>query len=211
MLRVKICGVRTADDLQACLAAGADAIGFNFWPQSKRYLAPEQAAPLIKQLPPAVLPIGVFVGASPEEVAAAVRVSGVRAAQLHGGEDPAPYLALPVAIIPVVRMRDRSSLPSGPADPRVEVVLLDAHVEGFGGAGRQFDWSLVPEARRRLARPVLLAGGLTPENVGEAVCSARPWGVDVASGVESAPGIKDPAKVCAFVQAARAAASEVDG
>jgi len=204
-VRIKICGVRRPVDVAACVAAGVEAIGFNCWPSSPRYLTPGAAADLVKQVPSSILPVGVFVRASPEEVERAVSTAGFRAVQLHGDEDPSSYAHLSVEIIQVVRIRDPASLPAEPAHPRVARVLLDAHVAEFGGAGRSFDWTLVPMARRRLERDVVIGGGLTPANVREAIRVGQPWGVDVASGVESAPGIKDPQKLNAFVAAVRAA------
>jgi phosphoribosylanthranilate isomerase len=204
-VRIKICGVRRAVDVAACAAVGVDAIGFNCWPGSPRYLAPGAAADLIAQVPSSILPVGVFVKASPEEVERTVAIAGFRAVQLHGDEDPSCYAHLSVEIIQVVRIRDPASLPTRPAHPCVARVLLDAHVAQFGGAGRSFDWTLVPMARGRLGREVLIGGGLTPANVLEAIRVGQPWGVDVASGVESSPGVKDPQKMQAFVAAVRAA------
>lgn len=203
---VKICGVTRREDLDACVEAGADAIGFNFWPGSKRYLAPAKAKALIQRLPRTVLPVGLFVLASPDAVARAVVDSGVRAVQLHGGEDPTPFKDCGAELIHVFRVSSRESLPRPPLPEVSSKVLLDAAVEGYGGAGQRFDWALAIEARRTLDRPMILAGGLTPENVAAAVREVAPFGVDVASGVESAPGIKDAEKIRAFVLAARSAA-----
>lgn len=204
-VRVKICGVRHRADLDACLAAGADLIGFNFWPGSKRFIQPTDAATLVALVPPPVIAVGVFVAAAPEEVTRAVAASGVKAVQLHGDEDPARYSAVPADIIQVLRVGDEGVGFTAVVPDGVRYVLLDSKVEGYGGAGTRFDWSLVPGIAARLRLPLLLAGGLTPDNVAEAVRVARPWGVDVASGVESAPGVKDAAKIRAFVMAARGA------
>jgi len=203
-VNIKICGVRRAVDIGTCVAAGVDAIGFNCWPGSPRYLTPGAAADLVAQVPSSILPVGVFVRASPAEVARTVAIAGFRAIQLHGDEDPSSYAHLSVEIIQVVRIQNSASLPARPAHPCVARVLLDAHVAEFGGAGRSFDWSLVPLAKGRLERDVVIGGGLTPANVLEAIRVGRPWGVDVASGVESAPGVKDPQKLKAFVAAVRA-------
>jgi phosphoribosylanthranilate isomerase len=207
-LFVKVCGVRRLEDVKACLAAGVDAIGFNFWPGSKRYISPAKARALVRKLPKRVLAVGVFVMASPEAVARAVADSGVRAVQLHGGEDPTLFASCGAELIQVFRIRTRDSLPRLPLPPLASKVLLDSMVEGFGGEGVTFDWSLAREARCALDRPMILAGGLDPENVAEAVRQVAPFGVDVASGVEIEPGVKDPARIRAFVEAARAAQPE---
>ena len=203
-VNIKICGVSRAVDVGTCVAAGVDAIGFNCWPGSPRYLTPGAAADLVAQVPSSIVPVGVFVKASPAEVARIVAIAGFRAIQLHGGEDPSGYAHLSVEIIQVVRIQDAASLPARPAHPCVARVLLDAHVAEFGGAGRSFDWRLVPLAKGRLERDVVIGGGLTPANVLEAIRVGRPFGVDVASGVESAPGVKDAQKLKAFVAAVRA-------
>ncbi len=196
------------EDVEACVDAGADLVGFNFWPKSKRFVRPEEAASLVARVPRSVLTVGVFVSAPPEEVARSVGASGVQVIQLHGDEDPVRYSAVPAQIIQVVRIKGEDSAPPNVPDA-VRYVLLDAFVEGYGGAGRTFDWSLVPRIVSGLQRDVLLGGGLTPENVAEAVRVARPWGVDVASGVESSPGIKIGEKVAEFVARAKAAARSV--
>ncbi|HMK72312.1 MAG TPA: phosphoribosylanthranilate isomerase, partial [Myxococcaceae bacterium] len=150
-----------------------------------------------------VLRVGVFVRADPDTVRAAVEGAQLGAVQLHGDEDPADYQAVGAPLWQVVRVAGPESFSRSPS-PSSAAVLLDAHGPGRGGTGRTFDWELV--ARARAWRfPLWLAGGLTPDNVAEAVRRARPDGVDVASGVESAPGVKDPARVAAFVAAVRAA------
>jgi phosphoribosylanthranilate isomerase len=199
--RIKICGITRLEDALACVEAGVDALGFNFWPGSKRHVTLAQAAEIARAVPPGVLRVGVFVRAPPAEVRATVSRLGLGAVQLHGEEDPADYAGAGVALWQVLRID--SVLPEA-ASPHATEVLLDAKVEGFGGAGRAFDWSLARDAGR-YGVPFWLAGGLTPANVGEAVRRAQPPGVDVASGVESQPGVKDPALVRAFVAAVRAA------
>jgi phosphoribosylanthranilate isomerase len=204
-VRIKICGVRRAADVEACIAAGVDAIGFNCWPGSPRYVMPRAAADLVAQVPRAILPIGVFVKASPDEVQRTVEIAQFRGIQLHGDEDPARYAHLAVEIIQVIRIQDSVVMPEHPPHSCVKRVLLDTHVAQFGGAGRSFDWNLVPLAKDRLKREVMIGGGLTSENVLDAIRLGRPWGVDVASGVESSPGVKDHRKIQAFVAAVRAA------
>jgi phosphoribosylanthranilate isomerase len=191
---------RLEDALDA-IAAGVDAVGFNFWPGSTRHVDVARAREIVSALPPGVLRVGVFVRATPEEVRATVAEVGLDAVQLHGDEDPADHAAASVPLWQVLRIE--SALPAS-VSPRAAELLLDAKVEGFGGSGRSFDWSLARDARR-FGLPFWLAGGLTPANVAEAIRRAEPTGVDVASGVESRPGVKDPARVRAFVAAVRAA------
>jgi phosphoribosylanthranilate isomerase len=199
--RVKICGITRLEDAQLCVEAGVDALGFNFWPGSKRYIQVERAREIAAALPSGVLRVGVFVQASPEAVRETVKRVGLAAVQLHGDEDPALYSGVGVALWQVLRVADR--MPGAPS-PAASAVLLDAKVAGFGGAGMRFDWKLA-RAAADWALPVWIAGGLDPHNVGEALQLSGASGVDVASGVESAPGLKDPARVRAFIAAARAA------
>jgi phosphoribosylanthranilate isomerase len=201
---IKICGLRELADVDACIALGVQMIGFNFWPKSRRRVAEDVARRLVRRLPPTIEPVGVFVDAEPEEVARTVERVGLHAVQLHGSEDPEAYRDVGARVIQVVRVKPGTPLPVAVAGA-AERVLLDAWVEGHGGAGVRFDWDVVPRARDQLARPIILAGGLTPDNVAEAILRARPWGVDVASGVESEPGVKDHRKLRAFVEAVREA------
>jgi len=199
--RVKVCGMTRLEDALLAVEAGADAVGFNFWPGSKRHVPLARAVEIASQLPAGVLRVGVFVRAPPEAVRAAVGAARLGAVQLHGDEDPADYAGVGAPLWQVLRI-DASLPPS--VSPRATELLLDARVEGFGGSGRSFDWTLAHGARR-FGVPFWLAGGLTPSNVAEAIRRAAPGGVDVASGVESRPGVKDPALVRAFVTAVRAA------
>lgn len=200
---VKICGITSEEDALLAVAMGADAIGFVFAPSS-RQIAPARAADIAKRLPPEVLTVGVFRDEAPQRVADVVNAAGLRAAQLHGRET-AEDTAWVRRRVPVVI----KAFPGG--DPELaraatygaDVVLLDS---ASPGSGRVFDWSLAEGAPSGLR--VLLAGGLTPENVGEAIERVRPWGVDVSTGVESEPGVKDPSKVRRFIQAAQAAEPE---
>jgi phosphoribosylanthranilate isomerase len=202
MVRVKICGITRLEDALAAARAGADALGFNFWPRSKRYVDPRAAGEIVARLPPFVAAVGVFVDPTRDEVARAALLSGVHWLQLHGDESPALCASLtPLPVIKAIRVRDRASLDAlGAYD--VAGFLLDADTSAYGGSGRTFDWSLAAEAARRA--PILLAGGLTPQNVADAVRQVRPWAVDVASGVESAPGIKDHEKTARFIREAKA-------
>jgi len=199
--RIKVCGMTRLEDALDAVAAGVDAVGFNFWPGSKRHVEVARAKAIAAALPADVLRVGVFVRASPEHVRATLAEVGLGAVQLHGDEDPAEHAGAGVPLWQVLRIQ--SSLPPSVSSAAAEL-LLDAKVEGFGGSGRSFDWSLARDARR-FGLPFWLAGGLTPANVGEAIRRAEPTGVDVASGVESRPGVKDPELVRAFVAAVRAA------
>lgn len=204
---VKVCGITTIDDALAAVDAGVDLIGFNFWPKSKRFLAPELAASIIRALPSRVMTVGLFVNAAADSVRAAMQVSGAKLAQLHGDETSDVASALGVSVMQVVRVSDPDSATAARAWPFATHVLVDASVVGYGGAGQRFDWALIEVARERLGRNVFVAGGLTPENVGELVRAHRPAGVDVASGVERVPGVKDHERMRAFVQAVREASA----
>jgi phosphoribosylanthranilate isomerase len=199
---IKVCGLTRAEDVTVCVDAGVDAVGFNFYPRSPRYVRPEIATALIARVPSSVLPVGVFVGASPEEVGRIAAATGIRAIQLHGDEDPAAYAPLSLRVIQVVRVRAGEGLPES-FSPAAHTVLLDSFVSSFGGEGRPFDWNLLQSARERIGRPWWVAGGITPQNVQELLAQVHPDGVDVASGVESALGIKDPVRVRALVAAVR--------
>lgn len=199
-LKVKICGVTRLEDALAAVRLGADAIGFNFWPRSKRYLPPADARAIIRRLPTFVSAVGVFVDPTCDEVRRAAEASGIVLAQLHGDETPELCLEMPLPVLKAIRVADARSLVQI-ASYEVRGFLLDAPSAGYGGSGKVFEWSLVADVAREM--PVVLAGGLTPENVAEAVRAVRPWAVDVASGVESAPGVKDEQKMRRFIEAAK--------
>lgn len=206
MIRVKICGVTNAADARAVAESGADAIGFNFWPKSKRWVEPGVAAELARDLPAFVSRVGVFVDEERgriEEIAAQV---GLDVIQLHGGETPALATSLSRRVVRGIRARSEADL-AGVEAYRASAVLIDAYVpDAPGGTGLRADWELARAAARRY--PVILAGGLDPSNVAAAVRAVEPYAVDVASGVERAPGVKDPEKIRAFVERARAAFEE---
>ena len=201
-LFVKICGITRPEDALAAGEAGADAIGINFFPGSSRYVGSLERARAIVAAAPSLLVLGVFVNAEPAEVARVLEV--VRLAQLHGDESPAFAERFPGRVVRAVRARDEASLAELTAF-RCPFYLLDAWAgsAGYGGLGRRADLTLARAAAAR-AR-IVLAGGLDPDNVREAVLAVRPYGVDVASGVETAPGIKDADRMRRFVEAARAA------
>jgi phosphoribosylanthranilate isomerase len=198
---VKICGVRTLEDALACAEAGADAIGFNLWPGSKRFLAVDAAAEIARALPPGgPRRFAVFVDAAAEEVERVLALGVADVAQLHGDETPDYCARFGARFVKAIRLRDAASLD---ALERYggELALVDADAPGYGGSGRRADWTLAAAAAKR--RKLLLAGGLTPDNVADAVRAVAPFGVDVAGGVERAPGIKDWKKIAAFVAAAK--------
>jgi phosphoribosylanthranilate isomerase len=201
--KIKICGITRLEDALAAARLGADALGFNFWPRSKRYVAPVEARKIVRRLPSFVTPVGVFVDPSRDEVLGAVDASGVAVAQLHGDEPPELCISLPLPVLKAIRVADRHSL-AALVSYEVQGFLLDAPTPGYGGSGEIFDWALAAEVAREL--PIVLAGGLGPDNVAEAVRAVRPWAVDVASGVERAPGVKDHDRMRLFVERAREAA-----
>jgi len=204
-VRVKICGVTRLEDARLAWAAGADALGLNFYPRSPRYVTAQVAAALARTRPALGSVVGVFVNEAPDTIRALVRECGLTAVQLHGDEPPEACSGYGVPVIKALRVRgpedvERARRYVGAGD--VTSLLLDGAAPGYGGGGVGFDWSLVA----RLAEagvPVLVAGGLHPGNVQEAVRATRPYGVDVASGVEASPGIKDADAVRAFVRAVR--------
>jgi len=205
MIRVKVCGITNLEDALVAALAGADALGFNFWPRSPRYIAPRAAANIIAQLPPLVTSVAVVVDEPPAQVARLARKSGVRAVQLHGQESPQDVAALAAdgfAVLKAVRVGQDFRPQQLRSYVGVDAFLLDTEVKGRrGGTGKSFDWKKA-RAANRYGR-VLLAGGLTVENVGEAVAQARPYGVDVCSGVERRPGNKDHDLLREFIRRAK--------
>jgi phosphoribosylanthranilate isomerase len=207
MTWIKICGLRRAEDVAAAVDAGADALGFNFWTGTKRYIDPVEAAPIIRAVPPHVLTVGVFVDAGPQQILAVAAATGIRAIQLHGDEPPAVLDALAgFKTIKAIKVGERLDAAQLQAYRKADIILLDRAVSGMvGGTGQKFDWALAVEARKYAT--ILLAGGLNPGNVAEAIRQAQPWGVDVASGVETAPGVKDAAMIREFIRNAREASA----
>ena len=196
---LKICGITNREDAAAAIAAGATAIGFNFYPRSPRYIDPERA----REIPaaPGVRRVGVFVNQAPARVTEIARIAGLDVAQLHGDETPSDYPAS-LAVWKAARVGETFNL-SDYDDCPAEALLLDGPAaELYGGGGRCFDWRLAAASTRR----IILAGGLDASNVARAIQLAHPWGVDACSRIESAPGLKDHGKMNAFLQAARAAA-----
>lgn len=208
MTRVKICGITNLDDALAAVEAGADALGFNFYKRSPRYITPQDARLVVREMPPEVVCVGVFVNESCEAVEAAVAESCVGAAQLHGDESPEFCEGLKVARV-IKALRAREGFEAGAASLyKTEAILLDAYdPRAWGGTGKTCDWRLARRVRESVPR-LYLAGGLTPSNVGEAIRAVGPYGVDVCGGVERVPGLKDHALVRRFVEAVRGAAAE---
>jgi phosphoribosylanthranilate isomerase len=205
MVQVKVCGITNLQDALAAVAAGADALGFNFYTRSPRYIAPEAARRIITNLPSSVLCVGVFVNEADHlAVARAAIRSGVAAVQLHGDESPDYCAALRGHhVIKALRV-GQNFAPEDATKYPAQAVLLDAYSEkAHGGTGQTFDWSIARRTRAAVAQ-LYLAGGLTPENVAAAIVEVEPYAVDVCSGVESAPGHKDEGRVRAFVAAVRA-------
>ena len=205
MTLVKVCGITNLNDALAAVGAGADWLGFNFYEGSPRYIAPRDAHQIIEQLPQTVVSVGIFVNEeAPDEVARKAKEAHVAAVQLHGDESTAYCQSLNhLFVIKALRV-GKEWKPESALRYKTEAVLLDAYQMGArGGTGHTFDWSLAQQAQK-LTPKMFLAGGLTPGNVGEAITAVRPFGVDVCSGVEVKPGVKDVRRMKAFVQAVRA-------
>jgi phosphoribosylanthranilate isomerase len=197
---LKICGITRREDALHAVASGATAVGFVFWPQSPRWIAPEQAAAIVADLPSEVVTVGVFVNEEPDTVRTAVMASGIRCVQLHGDEDRAYADALALPVIRSVTL-DAFEAAERAWAPGTTFLLDAADAVRRGGTGRTVDWERASWCAQR--GRVVLAGGLTPGNVADAVARVRPYGVDVSSGVEAAAGVKDPEKVSRFLEAAR--------
>ena len=196
--RVKICGIMRVQDAEAAVRAGADAIGLNFYPSSPRFLSLERAAGLRGALPPFVSAVALFVNPSRVEVERVLETVWPSLLQFHGEEAPEFCAGFGVPWLKTCRVRPGVDLLEYfRSYPGAAGWLADAFVEEYGGAGRSFDWSLLPDERER---PLILSGGLGPGNVAEAIRRVKPWAVDVASGVESAKGVKDAAKIAAFIK-----------
>ncbi len=203
---VKICGITNVGDARAAVEARADALGFVFYEKSPRHLTIPAAAAISKQLPGFVMRVGVFVNAQKAEVLRAIGECGLNLLQFHGNEPPEYCLQFGLMTMKAFRMRDAETLKELPKY-KTDAWLLDAYApEAAGGTGEKFNWDLAVEAQK-FGKPIFLAGGLTTENVAEAIRKVRPFGVDVSSGVEVAPGKKDHGKVRAFINTVKNAAT----
>lgn len=205
--RIKICGITRVEDGNAAAEAGADAIGLVFYPKSPRYVRPEQAAKIVAALPPFVDVVALFVNATPEFVRETLAEVPISLLQFHGDESETWCRQFDRPYLKAARVRPDLDLVQYAASfPSAQALLLDAFVEGYGGGGHAFDWSLIPEGGKGLPRPIVLSGGLTTDNVTDAVRRVRPAAVDVSSGVElvgGPKGIKDPARIAAFIAGVR--------
>jgi phosphoribosylanthranilate isomerase len=205
--RIKICGLTREADLDAAVDAGADAVGFVFYDRSPRHVAVERARELARRLPAFVTPVGLFVNAPGVLIAQALEAIPQLVLQFHGDETPADCAAPARCYLRAARMSPGLDLLNYAARyPGAQALLLDAHVEGYGGGGKVFDWSLIPP---NVPRPVVLSGGLHAGNVIEGILQVRPWAVDVSSGVESTKGIKDAAAIRRFCDAVREADARI--
>lgn len=204
-VKVKICGITSVADGVAAAAAGADMIGLMFYERSPRHISIPTATEISRALSPFLVKVGVFVNPDEDTVMRAIGECGVTLLQFHGEETPEFCAQFGVMNMKAFRVRDADSLLALP-NYSTDAYLLDAYSpDAHGGTGAKFNWDLAIEAKQQ-DRPIFLAGGLTPENVGDAVRKVQPFGVDVSSGVESTPGKKDSAKVQAFIKAVRTAA-----
>ena len=203
MTRVKICGITAIEDGLHAAQAGADAIGLVFYAKSPRYVEAATAAAIVRALPPFVTVVGLFVDALEDYVHVVLERVPLDVLQFHGKESPAYCARYGRPYLKAVRVKEDTDLLQCAADhAAAQALLLDAYVPGVpGGTGERFDWTRIPAA---LAKPIVLSGGLTPENVQEAIRQVHPWAVDVSSGVEAGPGRKDPAKVSLFIERAKA-------
>jgi phosphoribosylanthranilate isomerase len=201
-MRIKICGITNLDDAMAAVDYGTDALGFVFFNQSPRYITYQKAAAIITKLPPCITTVGVFVNEDPEQIEKSVAITGIDVVQLHGNESPEKIVSSR-RIIKAIRVKSLESL-----DPLiffkdwVSAFLLDTYTPDiFGGTGQIFNWDIAVEAKQ-FGR-IILAGGLTPDNIAEAVRWVKPYGIDVSSGVESEKGKKDYKKLKLFIERAR--------
>ena len=218
MIRIKVCGITSLEDAVLCVEAGADALGFIFVEKTPRFVTPEQVAPIVRALPPFVTPVGVFWDHPRGHVKAVAETCGLRALQFHGTESPEDLAGYDLPVIKTLKLPPASTVEGLPAyrlgepvfarpfEPVASAFLLDSAVRWSEGEAREpIEWRMVAMRVGETHRPLILSGGLTPENVARAVEIVRPYAVDVVSGVEARPGKKDPAKVRRFVAEARGA------
>ena len=208
MAKIKICGITKEEDASLAMSLGADYLGFNFYKESARKVSPKMVDEIMGKLPPFVMPVGVFVDEDPKEISKVIKRSGIKMLQLHGNEPPEACKALKDSFgLPVIkgfRVADETIIETiKPYLDVIDYVLLDTFVEGEpGGTGKTFNWDIAVKVKE-LGKPVFLAGGLTPENVEDAVEKVNPFAVDTASGVERLPRRKDYDKMKAFIRAAK--------
>jgi phosphoribosylanthranilate isomerase len=206
MIPVKICGITRGEDAVLAAELGATWVGFVFWPKSPRFVTRAAAADILATLPAHVTGVGVFVDQPAADVDATAAQVGLGSVQLHGDENPAAYRVGGRRVIKALRLASESNASAADPVPRDVTLLVDAFDPvRMGGTGRQVDWTVAAAIARR--RPTILSGGLRAENVQEALARVGPYALDVSSGIESTPGIKDPARMRAFFDAVRGAAS----
>ncbi len=202
MVKIKICGITNVEDALMAIEYGADALGFIFYPQSRRYVPPEKAKSIIDKLPPLTLRIGVFVDAEPETIMKTVNECRLDGVQFHGNESPEFCSKFRRRVIKGIRPQREEEV-ANIAEYKVDAFLVDSyHPDVMGGTGTTFDWELAVAAKM-FGVPVILAGGLNPKNVAEAVRLVKPYGIDVCTGVETFQGKKDPEKLKGFIEQAR--------
>jgi phosphoribosylanthranilate isomerase len=210
MTRIKICGLTREEDVEAAIAAGADAIGFVFYAKSPRAVTPQRARALAKMLPPFLTPVGLFVNATGAELQAGFEALPNMLVQFHGDETPVDCDRIKRPYLRAARMAPGVDLLNFAAQfPNAQALLLDAHVDGYGGGGKVFDWSLIPPS---VSSRLVLSGGLNAANVGDGIAQVRPWAVDVSSGVEplgGPKGIKSADLIHEFCNAVRRTDAEL--
>jgi phosphoribosylanthranilate isomerase len=198
-IKIKICGITNMKDARAASDSGADALGFIFYKDSKRYVAPETAKDIISGLPPFIAKVGVFVNSDLDEILAIKDKTGINVAQLHGDETPEFCMSVPFKVIKVIRIHDKSDIDQL-AQYSDQDILFDTYSNiEYGGTGESFNWEILKDLS--LSKHIILSGGLNPDNVLDAVKVVRPYAVDVSSGVESEPGKKDHKKIKKFIEA----------
>jgi phosphoribosylanthranilate isomerase len=201
VIRIKICGITNITDALKATDLGADALGFNFYPKSPRFISEEAAREIIRKLPPFLVSVGIFVNEPSGIIRNILESTGIQAIQLQGDESPDFCSQFSQPVIKAIRIKDQDSL-KAIKDYRVSAFLLDSYSpDYYGGSGKSFDWSLAVKSRKY--GRIILAGGLSPDNINEAIREVKPYGVDVCSGVEKEPGKKDHKKLKAFIQAVR--------
>ncbi|MEJ7138699.1 phosphoribosylanthranilate isomerase [Amphibiibacter pelophylacis] len=206
--RIKLCGLSTPADVEAAVSAGADAVGFVLYPPSPRAVSVDALRDLSRRLPPFVTPVVLLVNATPGEIAAALDACPTAVLQFHGDETPQQCTAPGRPFLRAVRMKPGVNLLDlAHSIPTAQALLLDAHVEGYGGGGKVFDWSLIAQDA---GLPVVLSGGLHSGNVADGIRCVRPWAVDVSSGIEISRGVKSPDLMHAFCEAVRQADARIN-
>lgn len=210
-VRIKVCGITTKEDAWKAADLGVDAIGFNFYPESPRYIPPEEAKKILLSLPPFLSGVGVFVNEHPQVVEDIARYCYLECVQLHGDEGTEYISLLNLPVIKAFRVgKDFSPASLLPYKEKVKAFLLDTYKEDIpGGTGETFNWSIAVKIKKEVCEPIILAGGLNPDNIKEAILQVKPYGVDIASGVEEKPGKKDPYLLKKFVERVREVENEI--